>query len=340
MTYKDIIKDIESGLTGDSEVDALYLERKISDYKNHAFSEKILGFCIDLLLEALSEEEREELKEWVERPGSRIKIALDEVEDDLQAGDYENAQLTLEALISGIEEIDDYEDDEKTVYQTFHEPFELIMYEDTIQDSTQEIIGIPEPFDDIYLSYGRLLIELKEFKLAKETLLKGKRWNPVNADMLLCLADIYQIEGDLKKFLKVTLDALKIAFKAKQVASCFVNLGDYFSIEKLYPPARVCYHLAHTYDKDNKETIDGLKYVELATGEKNGEILSEEVKTNSQKYSFPIGADEKLIKLAIKHGKEALAENNFVMARYYFEIAAAISTDGEANKLLELLPKD
>lgn len=340
MTYKEIIKDIESGLTGDSEIDALYLEGKISDYKNHAFSEKILGFCIDLLLEALSEEEREQLKEWVERPGSRIKIALDEIEEDIQVGDYENAQLTLEALISGIEEIDDYEDNEEVVYRTFHEPFELIMYEDKFKDNRKEIIGVPEPFDDIYLNYGRLLIELKELKLAKEALIKGKEWNPVNANLLLCLADIYQIEGDLKKFLELTQEAFKIAFKPEQVTSCFINLGDYFSIEKNYSPARSCYNLASFYDEDNADINDGLKYVELATGINNNEVATEEIKVNSKKYNFPNTADERLIELAIKQGKEALNENNFVMARYYFEIADAISLDGKAESYLELLPED
>lgn len=340
MTYKEIIADIKNGLTGDGEVDALYLESKIDVYKNHALSEKILGFCIDLLLEKLSEEERESLKEWVGRPGAGIRAALDEVEDAMQAGDYTEARKILEALINEIEEIDDYADNNTTVYRTFHEPFELIMYEDKYKNNKQEIIGVPEAFDDVYLSYGTLLMELKEFKLAREMFIKGQRWNPVNANLILGLADTYQLENDLKNFFESSLEAFKISFKAEQVARCYINLGDYFSISKLYSPARVCYNLALIYDEENNDSNDGLKYLELATGERYDELVAEEIEDISKENDIPMGADPKLIELATTCGEEALSEKNFVMARYYFEVAYDIGDESAIEKYLELIPED
>lgn len=338
MTYKEIIEDIKNGLTGEDEADALYLESKIEVYKNHALSEKILGFCIDILLEKLSEDEREALKEWVGRPGAGIRAALDEVEDAMQASNYEEARKTLEALIHEIEEIDDYVDTDKTVYRTFHEPFELIMYENQYKIN-KEILGVPEAFDDVYLSYGRLLIELKEFEHARENFIKGQRWNPVNANLLLGIADSYQAEENLKKFFEVTIEAFKIAFKAEQVARCFVNLGDYFSVSKLYPPARICYNLALVYDEKNNNSNDGLKYIELATGNKYDEKVAEKIESISAEYNIPAGADADLVALATTCGEEALNEKNFVMARYYFEAAYDIGDEEAIEKYLELLPE-
>lgn len=339
MTYKEIIEDIKKGLTGDSEVDALYLESKIGIYKNHASSEKILGFCIDLILEKLSEEEREALKEWVERPGAGIRAALDGVEEAMVNGNYEEAKKILEPLIDEIEEIDDYEDTDSTVYRTFHEPFELIMYENQYKVN-KEILGVEDPFDDVYLSYGLLLTELKEFEHAREIFIKGQRWNPVNANLLLGIADTYQMENNLEKFFETTIDAFKVSFKAEQVGRCFVNLGDYFSVSKLYPPARICYNLALIYDELNTDSNSGLKYIELATGNKYDETVAEKIESISEEYGIPKGADADLVALATTCGEEALNEKNFVMARYYFETAYDIGDEEVIGEYLDRIPEE
>ena len=144
--------------------------------------------------------------------------------------------------------------------------------------------------------------------------------------------------GDFDNFFHLTVEAFKIAFRPEHVARCYRNLGFYFVEKQLYPEAIACYLLSLRFEKECKHVQSELYYIKCKTDGKVKEPSLKEARKYAEKYGFPINADDDIIGLAYIYGKHFFQENVADAARYYLNIAYALTDDDDVRKMLDTLP--
>ena len=187
--------------------------------------------------------------------------------------------------------------------------------------------------------YGSLLVELKRIPDAQKALQKGLRWNPVSFRITSEYIETFKMTGELDRFFDLTIDAFKIAFRSADVGRCYRNLGFYFVEKKLWSEAIACYLLSLQFDRESKQAQSELYYINSSTDEKIQEPTIDQAKEYSEKYRFPMCADDDILGLSISYGKQFLEQNAPDAARYFLSIAYDLTGKEELLKLLESLPQ-
>ncbi|MGF2565359.1 hypothetical protein ACQUWZ_25950, partial [Ralstonia pseudosolanacearum] len=78
------------------------------------------------------------------------------------------------------------------------------------------------------------------------------RWNPASVDIAIERAEACKLQGKLEDFFKITLDSFKYAFRPKQVARCFRNLGFYFAEKTMWRESAACLKLSIQFDRESE----------------------------------------------------------------------------------------
>lgn len=126
--YHQIMTEITSQLTGNTEEDIRYLTAKCEEYKTHEMAKEILRGIGRIMYDIIPEDKREEINQAINNDSLGWKAALDEVNFCIYKKDFYKAREILESLISKLEDADMYADDEITVYKDFNETFEDVLF--------------------------------------------------------------------------------------------------------------------------------------------------------------------------------------------------------------------
>ena len=249
--------------------------------------------------------------------------------------DYDKALKIMEDLVKEIEEENSFQDDEVSEYHVFYEYFEEFLYL-FLKKPKKDLRQVPTDFPKIYMIYGSLLVEQKEYELAKIALRKGLKWDPVNFNLFGEYTEIFKITGDLKKFFELTLHAFKIAFKPKDLARCYRNLGYYFVEKELYREAIGCYLISMQYDNNSKNAQSELYYISSLSDVNKPTI--EELEEIASAYGFPIGPDDKdILGLSYTYGIHFMEQNAKEGAKYCLSIFHDLTGDPKIKELIESL---
>ena len=162
--YHQIMTEITSQLTGNTEEDIRYLTAKCEEYKTHEMAKEILRGIGRLMYDIIPEDKREEINQAINNDSLGWKAALDEANFCIYKKDFYKARKILESLISKLEDADMYADDEITVYKDFNETFEDVLFLHRCRSEKKEKVlkGAGYPYATIYTQYGGLLFELGE----------------------------------------------------------------------------------------------------------------------------------------------------------------------------------
>ena len=147
-------------------------------------------------------------------------------------------------------------------YHSFLNPLEEILFYQYI-GLEKELAYIPfnEPLFDLYYIYGTLLLENDDFAKAEEYLLKALRINPVSSKTILSLADIYKSKTrTYNRFFLYNVDALKFAYRNKDIARAYRNFGFFYVEENQLDIAAVFYDFSLNFDF-NKQAFRELEYI-------------------------------------------------------------------------------
>lgn len=177
--FDSIMREITGGLSGDPQKDMAYLEEQMQNYKEHELSKEIIRACGRLIYELIPDDKKEELAKAINNDASGTEAALEEVRFNIYKKDFDKALRIMEALVTKVEELNAFQDDQVSEYHVFDEFFEEVLYQYRAKPD-KDIRRAQIPYTEIYMLYGSLLVELKRIPEAQEALRKGLRWNPVS----------------------------------------------------------------------------------------------------------------------------------------------------------------
>ena len=334
-----ILRGITAGLTGESEHDIAYLQEQMEKYKTHEMAKEIIRACGRLVYNVMPEDAREKFEQLMSNEHLGVDATLDEIRFNMYKGDFTKARIISENLVRKIEEFDGYTDDIASEYHTFDELFEELLYEFRNKPD-RDLRQADIRYSEIYLLYGTILVELKEFDGAKKALETAMRWNPMSSRILFEYAEIFKMTGDMERFFGLTKGAFKIAFHAADVARCYRNLGYYFVEKELYKEATACYLRSMVFDPESKQVQSELFYISTKTGEKISYPSQADMEWYSDVYGFPLGADQDIVGLSYAHGKHCYDQKDYDWTGYFWNITYDLTNDEEIKEKLEEIQQE
>ncbi len=118
---------------------------------------------------------------------------------------------------------------------------------------------------DVFQIYAFLLVEVKNYDIAKNIMNEGLKFNSVDSNLLHEKGEIYKQKKDWKSFKEITDFSIKYSFRAEDVARGFRSLGYYFVEVEDFDTAICCYIRSIVY-YDTPMAHDELKFIEEKMG--------------------------------------------------------------------------
>lgn len=186
-------------------------------------------------------------------------------------------------------------------------------------------IPFNEPIFDLYYIYGTLLLENDDFEKGEKYLLKALRVNPVSSKTILSLADIYKSKTrTYNRFFLYNVDALKFAYRNKDIARAYRNFGFFYVEEDQLDIAAVFYDYSLNYDL-NKQAFRELEY--LKSRGINTEIDSQEARKIIESKNIQLGANPFILD-NLRIICAALEERKYYRgALYFYDILYDLTKD-------------
>ena len=221
MSFEEIMQEITSGFTGDSEKDLAYLQEQAEKYRDHEMSKEILRACGRLMYEHLPEDKKAEIGQYLNNDMESWYSILEEARFSHFQKNNEKALTLIESLVKRIEDMTEagmFANDAVSEYYCFNDPMETTLY--FVNTGVQKTLRAPDrfPFASVYLYYGSLLIDFDRIDDAQAALKKAVRWNPANAGISFEYSETYKMKGELEEYFKLCLNIFKYAYTPHDLA--------------------------------------------------------------------------------------------------------------------------
>ncbi|MCR5373439.1 MAG: hypothetical protein K6E41_08240 [Solobacterium sp.] len=335
-TYDEIMRDIESGLSGDPKEDAEYLKEMAEVWKDHEEAERIHRAIARLLYGLLPQEGQAKFAADTGKERKDIMERLENVRFLMFRKKYDEALKEMETLVE-MAEHSLYADEDAAMYFSFDEAFEEVLYI-AVHEPVKEIHRAAIPMSRIYGTYGILLVELGRVAEAQKALEKGLRWNPIDCEIRAEYAETFKMQKDYERYLDEVLASFPYIFRPKFLARAYRDIGYYFIENKKYSEATFLYWLSMRYEPDSRTAQAELYYIEQIAEEEVKQLSVNEVQALSETYEFPLGADHRMLSLAYQMGKHRL-ETHQPGAEYFLNIAYDFTHDEEIKQMLDSIVK-
>ena len=144
-------------------------------------------------------------------------------------GDAEQARDLLARQAEDAEEYiaQHYQTTDDTQYFSFPELYLLLAYK-KVEEDPRQIIVVNEPFDRLYNDLAIANVMVGDYTLAQESLKQAVRWNPMDCEYRLRLADLYMTNGDVDEYLALTYSVFERASEAEHIIRAYVNFAGYY----------------------------------------------------------------------------------------------------------------
>ena len=249
------------------------------------------------------------------------------------------AEAALKAEIDKVEQLNLYNDGHADYYD-FNTLMEMVMFQSQ-HPEIQPVADIEEPLNRLYAMYGSILLEQGKLDEAEEALAIAMDWNPMSAAIAFEHAEVFKQKKDWEKFKELTTAVFPIAYKRKEIAHCYRNLGYYFVEKQMWDEAVGCYLLSMSFaDAEGRYQAElELKYIHEETEGQAQRPSIGALRSYGEKYGFPVGPDAKIIETAMQYGKSMLANKKYEHANYFLDIAYKLTESKELKELLDGINK-
>lgn len=177
-------------------------------------------------------------------------------ENFLAQGDMGTALPMLLALRDQAEEYIEAEcqTTDDTQYFSFADTFERLAYR-KVEDDPRTLVQVEIPFDRLYSDLAFAYIRQQEYVLARDMLMQAVRWNPMNCNYRLDLAELFRALGDKQEWAALSVSVLKRASDPVAGGRAYANLGQFFLDEDNLAAAVGCARLAAGTAGDDTRTV-------------------------------------------------------------------------------------
>lgn len=329
----EIIEEITAGLSGDDEADLAYLKEQIEKYKDDPYAKEILRECGRMMVPLLSEESSAAFEQTLKEDLENIELQLQEIRQMALAGEMEEALAHSEKLVAQVEESTLFENDSVSEYFVFDNLFEEILY-DYYHEPEKALKRPTIPYNEIYYTHGNILFELHRVTEAREYLKKALRWNPASCVIAFEYIETFKAEGRLDAFYVLSIQQFKYAFRAKDVARCYRNLGYFYIEREKYDVAAACYVMSLFYDEGNPIAEKEMTYIKMKAGDDFEVPDLDQISKFEEAYGIPASADPEVIGLVSAYAQKANEEKEIEFLVYFLDILCDLTKDEEYIEIL------
>lgn len=169
---------------------------------------------------------------------------------------------------------------DKVQWFSFSDAFERLAYR-RVERDPRKLVQVPVAFDRLFADLGFAYISLEAWEPARDALMQAVRWNPMNCNYRLDLAEVFRALDNVQEWAALSASVLERASDARSLARAYANLGQHFITADNPLAASGCLRLARglapddprvgrlaeRLDKEHPETAsepDGAAVTELA----------------------------------------------------------------------------
>ena len=170
---------------------------------------------------------------------------LNLAENFLGQGDIESALPLLQDLRDALEAYSAAacRTTDSVQYFSFADAFERLAYR-RVENDPRTLVQVPLPFDRVYADLALCYLRQQEYALARDALMQAVRWNPMNGNYRLDLAEVFRVLGDTREWASLSHSVLDRAADPRTAARAYANLGQFFAGEDNLKAAVGCARLA------------------------------------------------------------------------------------------------
>ena len=166
-------------------------------------------------------------------------------ENFLAQGDMGTALPLLLALRDEAEEYIEAEcqTTDDTQFFSFADTFERLAYR-RVEKDPRTLVQVGAPFDRLYSDLAFAYIRQQEYVLARDALMQAVRWNPMNCNYRLDLAELFRALGNTQEWAALSASVIERASDPTAGGRAYANLGQFFLDEDNLAAAVGCARLA------------------------------------------------------------------------------------------------
>lgn len=170
---------------------------------------------------------------------------IEYAEGYLAAGDMATALPLLKRLCEMAGEWADRTCADTTSHQwfAFDDAFERLVYR-RVEDDPRELEQVDVPLGRLYSDLAFAYIRQQDYEHAREALMQAVRWNPMNCNYRLDLAELFRALGDKREWAALSFSVIERASDGKSAGRAYANLGQMFLDEGNPTAAAGCARLA------------------------------------------------------------------------------------------------
>lgn len=331
-----ILDAIKKGLSGDYKEDMKYLHDMSEKYKMDEDAADILREIAKLMFALLPDSEKEQIGNRVEELASKRKEQFETVKHLVKAADFQNAADLMKAILESCEGM--FEEDEDTIFLSLNHVLEFYIYNYYFKP-VKEVKTADICYNEYLRTYGFILAHLERYEEAEKVHKEAIKWNPVDLDSILGLAEVYKRSGNLEEYLKITKQAYRFCCTRATMARYYRNLGFYF-VEKYKPDvARALYVYSNIYFQ-TENADNELKYLEEALKDKTPDYDVKTLQKILTDNEIELGPDSDTVGIIYRVGQILLDEGDKKSAIDCFSIVYDITQDEECEKMLKQLGEE
>ena len=214
---------------------------------------------------------------------------LQRAENFLAQGDLETALSMLLSMRDAAEEYIEAscQTTDDTQYFSFADAFERLCYR-RVERDPRSLVQVEFPFDHLYSDLAFAYIRQQEYTMARDALMQAVRWNPMNCNYRLDLAELFRVLGNKQEWAALSVSVLERASDPVSAGRAYANLGQFFLDEDNTDAAVACVRLASTLAAGDQRTtrlVDRLAeedpaWEELAEDRATGALSDQGVPTS------------------------------------------------------------
>ncbi len=194
------------------------------------------------------------------------------------------------------------------------------------------------PISEYYRTHGELCIKLERFKEGAESFKMALRWNPVDLDAILGLAECYRNLNMTDRYLIVTKQAYRYCCTRATMARYYRNMGYYFVAKYKPEAARACYIYSNIYYKTENADSE-LRFLEEALKEPAPDMSVKELQAVLTENDVETGPSSDTIGIIYRVGELMMEDKEYALARDCLSIVYDITREKELEPVLDELER-
>jgi tetratricopeptide (TPR) repeat protein len=192
------------------------------------------------------------------------------------------------------------------------------------------------PYGEYYRAYGDLCIELEKYNAAEAAYNNAVKWNPVDLDAILGIAESCKYRNKLSEYFHLTKQAYRYCCTRATMARYYRNMGFYFLSTYKPEVARACYIYSNIYY--HTENADSeLAYLETALKDETPKMEIREMQKIFAENEIEPGPNPDTIGVIYQVGKLMMNDGANKLAKDCFSIVYDITQEKELEELLNEL---